>query len=259
MIAPPSSAIEKSLQPAGKSIATALGLGSAGATAITLGLALPITLGLGLLAAHDKRVKQAKDENEAMNNAVTSFDSDLKQVFDAVNRGAMTPDDGVTALTAMHDAFWSYVKPYQMAAIPCPPQSGNGCYAAQSSAPTKKAGICDKKCTAACCVGCNVIVPVITQSIKLFQSGKAGSVSVCEIYGSKFGGQQRTAYSLTYTPLPIIDTVEGQIANLLGFGQSPGGSVGVAQKQVQEKTKRNLIFVAAGVIGLFFAAIFLKR
>jgi len=46
---------------------------------------------MGLLAAHDKRVQAAKEENAALAQAVTALDADLKTVFTAANNGDITP------------------------------------------------------------------------------------------------------------------------------------------------------------------------
>jgi hypothetical protein len=251
---PPTTGLDKALAPLGKSLSTSLGLGSGAAAGITLGLALPITLGLSLLAAHDKRVKQAKDENQALGIAVETFQSDIKQVFDMANRGGISASDAQNALAAMHDSFWSYMKQFQMASTPCPPgidDVQNGCWYTFRQT---KTGNCGKACTAGCCVGCNVIVPVIQRAIAVFQNG-GGSVHVCEIPGNKFGFVNHPGYDLAYTPPPIADTVEQAIENLLNGGSN---SSTVAGKAANKTIMKYLIGAGAIFALIIFAALLRK-
>jgi hypothetical protein len=217
-------------------------------------LALPITLGLGLLAAHDKRMKQAKDENQALGIAVESFQSDIKQVFDMANRGGITASDAQNALAAMHDSFWSYMKQFQMASTPCPPgidDVQNGCWYTYRQT---KNGNCGKTCTAGCCVGCNVIVPVIQRAITVFRNG-GGSVHVCEIPGNKYGFVDQPGYDLTYTSPPIADTVEEAISNLLGGGSTVSGIAG----QAANKSITKYLVAGGAIFAVIILASFLRR
>lgn len=262
-ITPPSSSINTVLSPIGKSLSTSLGLGAGAATAITLGLALPITLGLGLLAAHDKRVKQAKDENEALNLAMVSFDSDIQQVFEMANKGALTANDAQNAIAAMNDAFWNYIKPYQMGSQPCPAGMDdvqNGCWYMYRIG-NKKGCDGSKTCTAGCCVGCNVVQPSLTRALKVFQDG-GGSVHVCEIVGNKYGATPRPGYDLTYVAPPIANTVEEAINNLLGRNSTStvnGAASSLISQVVSKSNQKNLLIAGVVFVAVIIGAMIFRR
>jgi hypothetical protein len=159
----------------------------------------------GLWASHNARAAGAKNENTALNSAVTAFDGSLKAIFAAANStdvsSQITPAQAIQLLQQNLQSYWQGMAPFMTGPGRADASSGGSkCSSVvtcnQQSSPGLK---CDSGCTAGCCVGCDVLTPTINQAIALFNAG-SGTLNVCEVYGSGYGAVTRPSYTLTYTP-----------------------------------------------------------
>lgn len=178
---------------------------------------------MGLLAKHDARVRAAKEENAATNQAVQAMDADLATIFNHANAGDISPQVAMSLIVDLHSWYWLFIEPYQMGSI-----KGNICSKKFPDNPTCYSDPVyqckGKDCTAGCCLGCNVISPTLSHAYQLFKSGKSGTINVCEVFASKFGGIARAGYTLTYTIPPQITQVEttiNKVSGLISVGIPP--------------------------------------
>lgn len=162
---------------------------------------------MGLLAAHDKRVQAAKEENAAVGQAVSALDSDLKTIFTALNNGDITEAVAIATLTDVHLWYWSFIGPLQQGSTKGPrqpfPQANLttvagviiGCY---GDGAYSSSCVCDgKACTAGCCVGCGAIDPTLSAAVKVVQN-HGGTFQRCVVIANKYGLSGSAAYNLTY-------------------------------------------------------------
>jgi hypothetical protein len=192
---------------------------------IGAGVALVVGLIAGFWAAHAARVAGAKDENAAINSAVTAFDQSIKALFDAANKGQIQAADAVNVCEQIRQQFWQGMAPHMTGPGRADTSNfGQNCGTVDPSnacAIPIGAHACDKHCTAGCCVGCHDIMPVIVQAQQVFQAG-GGTVTVCKVYGSHYGANARESYTLTYKP-PSAETITSALA-AIASGAGLGGS-----------------------------------
>lgn len=178
-----------------------------GAAAGPIGAAVGVVVGLiaGLMAKHELRKKQATNENSAMNQGVSGWDSDIKQINAAYKAGGLSASDAMQAVQVAMQNFWQLVTPYI--------QPGrNGCNSG-SSCPDLGTMHNQNPCTgsigAACCVGCFdlqwAIGPELDgiQAAISGQSTNAGGKYVSRqpaVNSSQYGGLARGEYTLDWTP-----------------------------------------------------------
>ena len=206
--------------------------GGSGATGIAA-FAGPIGVGIavigavigGLWAAHAARAKGAKNENAAMNSAVQAFDASIKAIFNAANSDDPSKYiDANTAIQALQQtlqSYWAAMAQYQTA-----PGTSDESHGGTNCASVRaKSTPCDKKCTASCCVGCVDLEPSIMDAIAVFQQG-GGTVNVRKVFGSKYGGAERAAYTLTYKPNPPVVAANAvdELTQAFTGGHASGGS-----------------------------------
>jgi hypothetical protein len=158
-----------------------------------------------LLSAHNARIKQARDENSAMNLGVQGYDQGLATINNYFVTRQITAVEAIQLVQTVMANYWAEVNPHI--------QPGrNGC-AGGALCPPAKAGVnpCTGSIGAACCVGCyNLVGSSEAQStpqgmmfggalgtIAVLQQG-GGTVYYTEVYGSKYGGVQRNAYTLAW-------------------------------------------------------------
>lgn len=222
-----------------------------------------LKLGMGLLAAHDLRYKDALNENAAVVQASEVFDNDIQAIFAALNAGTISEQEGVGYLQQLSEQYWKYVGGFAgkpgVATKSCGTlQGGPVGHGACAKGP-----VCDKTCTAGCCVGCNNIEASIANGIAIVQSG-GGTFSVCEIFASpKYKNPGRPGYTISYAR-PSVATgttgaVEGFLNSLGGVFTSPGatayptpvgtplGSVGLTPGPTLEKYATYGLLLIAGL------------
>lgn len=215
--------------------ATALsGLASAG-----IGLAVAgVSLVMGLLAAHDARVKAAKEENAALAQAVVAFDADLHTIFDAANKGDIEPGVAANACMDVRNWYWIFIQPLQQGPTKGPTQTfpnpgapnnaaqGGIYYEATDGAACHCAG--QAACTAGCCFGCANLDPCLSNAYIWFSRGKAFTLSVPPVAADKYGLPARAAYTLTFTP-PKVEQPEAEVtinktSGIITVGAPPSAS-----------------------------------
>jgi hypothetical protein len=200
---------------------------TAGMVAGPIGAAVGAIIGIvaGLMAAHELRVKQAKNENAAVNLGVPGFDQGLHQLQQAYKAGTISATDVQQALSVLLQNFWAEVAPNI--------QPGrNGC-SNGSTCPVEIPGKqpCQGNIGAACCVGCYPLTQSITNPDGVLaalagqSTSKGGpfTAQIMAVGASKYGTSYRAPYSLDFTPPPpppaaasitsgltsLIDTVTG--------------------------------------------------
>ncbi len=227
-------------------------------------IAVVVALIAGLWAAHDKRVAGAKAENQAINSAVQTFDASLKAIFAAANSSDITQN--ISAQTAqgllppLLQTFWQKMAPYTTAAgaadashggqscgTPQPNPGQPSICTATTGATMVGGHVCNKDCTATCCVGCNDLVPTIAEAMALFQNPAGGTMYVCTVYGSKYGANLRSAYQLTYTP-PTVTAV----ATASGVASTAAGAVTAAESAATAAGLPSWAPLALGAVALLF-------
>lgn len=211
------------------SVASGTTLGS-WAGPIGAGVGILVGIIAGLWAAHDARVKGATAENQAINSAVSTWDQGMKAIFAAANSSDPSQNvsgaDAAQQVQALYSQFWGRMAPY-MHAPGTADTSGGGVNCGSST--LNPAGACageigghkcDKSCTATCCVGCQDLYPSMLQAVQALSSPTGGTVQVCTVSGSSYGAQQRSGYTLTYTPPNIVSGGTDILGGL--FGGTPG-------------------------------------
>jgi hypothetical protein len=111
------------------------------------------------LAQHTARLKDAKNENTALDALIPAFDLDITGIAAAFNAGDITRDDAIGKLQTVDAQTEAYLfglvgKPGTAWGGPRTQQIGNGINATYPAP-------CDKRCTAGCCVYLNSLRPAI--------------------------------------------------------------------------------------------------
>lgn len=203
----------------------------------------------GLLAGHDARIAAAKNENQALNTLVPVVAKNLRDLFAALNAGAITEQDALSYLTQIEDAYWQNISQYQQATTGCSANGGTG-----NNEPSGYMTKCDKHCTAGCCVGCNNIHGWMVNAAAVFQNGGGTATfhmipgcSTCN-GGAGYGFNPTSDFSLTYTPRPPASQISNAINGLLG-------SSGTTSPQGLSTISPLLLpLLAVGFLALVFAA-----
>jgi hypothetical protein len=167
-----------------------------------------------LLAAHEKRLQDAKTENQRAGVAVSSFYQTLQQIVAALNAGQLAPSDAISALQQLDQVTLASLRQFV----------GQPGTAWNSSTP----GVCDKTCTVSCCLyntwlhpdlfgapGKQGLIPVIQQG--------GGSLNVAGIPTNKYGLPPLSTINLTINPPTATASVTGALDSLVG-GTGTGGS-----------------------------------
>jgi hypothetical protein len=197
-------------------IVSAAGLtaGTAAAGALTAGIgagvAVLVAVIAGLWAAHEARVKGATQENQAINSAVQTFDAGIKAIFAAANSSDPTKNvSGPVAAQQVQQLFAQFfaeMGPYTTAPGTKDASGGGANCGSGTLNPagpcmgTPGGHVCNSDCTATCCVGCQDLYPTMLQAVAVLNNPAGGSIQVCTVYGSKYGANLRSGYSLTYNP-----------------------------------------------------------
>lgn len=211
------------------SIVSAAGLtaGTAAAGALTAGIGAGVAILVGVLAGlwakHEKRVADAKAENQAINSAVQTFDAGMKAIFAAVNNPDPTQNvPGSVAAQQVQQLFQQFfAQMSRYLGVPGTADASGGgtnCGSSQLNPAGPCMGTpgghqCDKNCTATCCVGCQDLYPTMLQAVAVLNNPAGGTVQACTVYGSKYGANQRAGYTLTYTP-PQISAAGSAVSSL---------------------------------------------
>jgi len=208
---------------------------AAGALTAGIGAGVAVLVGViaGLWAAHEARVKGATAENQAINSAVQTFDAGIKAIFAAANSN--NPAQNITGTQAAQQCqlllqqFFQQMGPFTHAPGAADASNGGSNCGNGTLNPggpctgTEGGHQCNSACTATCCVGCQDLYPTVLQAQQVFANPSGGTVQVCTVYGSKYGAQQRSGYSLTYTPPKLPVTVASAASGVVNTVESALG------------------------------------
>jgi len=202
--------------PVGTSALATAGAISAAAVPV-IGLAVAgITAIVGsLLAAHEQRAADAKNENQAADSASQTFDQVIQAVVQAYNSGQASISTCLSQLQNLQSVMYSTLRS----------KVGPTGTAWTSNPPSPGAGIpCNKSCTVGCCLYYNDLLPGIIMLQQAFgalgtplmqaQAGAAGmplpasasgnpvtsfTVTIPAIDKSSYSDYSRAAYQVTIT------------------------------------------------------------
>lgn len=193
---------------------------------IGAGVGLIVGLIGGLLAGHELRIKQAKDENSAVNLGVPGYDQGLSKLQQAYKAGQISAADVQQGITVILQNYWAEVAPHI--------QPGrNGCNNGSSCPPDTSATgrqPCQGDIGAACCVGCYPLTESITNPNGVLaalagqSTSKGGpfTADMMPVGASKYGTSYRAGYTLDFTP-PATST--SSLTSMLAPGASGGSSI----------------------------------
>jgi len=160
---------------------------------------------IGSFAQHSARLAGAKTENQALVQVIPAFDADLQQIVQAYNNGQVSASQAVAALQKV-DAS---IKAYLMAQVGKP-----------GTAWSESVGIsgkCNSSCTAGCCIYYGDLGPPLSLAMLALggsgthwgandpriQVGASGvTIQVPQVYASKYGGSNRSGYSIVILNRP---------------------------------------------------------
>jgi len=196
---------------------------SIGSFAGPIGAGVGLIVGLigGLLAGHELRIKQAKDENSAVNLGVPGYDQGLSKLQQAYKAGQISAADVQQGITVILQNYWQEVAPHI--------QPGrNGCNNGSSCPPDTSASgkqPCQGDIGAACCVGCYPLTESITNPDGVLaalagqSTSKGGpfTAQMMPVGASKYGTSYRAGYTLDFTP-PAQPAGTGTLASMLAPG-----------------------------------------
>jgi hypothetical protein len=189
------------------------GAPSGAASAAVAGLGIVASIAGALLAAHQQRMKQAQDENSAVNLGVQGYDQGMRQVNAAYNSRRIDAAGAISLVRQVMANYWALVSPRI--------QPGrNGCGSGGACPPWPSTGNgCSGSIGAACCVGCYDLAG--GPEAHVFQTSEGGDgqspyyfgaegtlqvlmhgggvVLYQAVLGSKYGGQNRAAYRLNWS------------------------------------------------------------
>jgi hypothetical protein len=236
---------------AGVTAASSAGIIAVGSAAGPIGAAAAavVALIMSLWSAHAARAKGAQTENAAMNSAVVAFDGSLKAIFAAANAGTISASDAASYCQQNMQAYWTGMAPYMTGPGRADgSHGGTGCTSVIVCNQQTSPGLaCNKSCTAGCCVGCDVLTPTINQAIAIFEAG-GGTLNVCPVYGSGYGGQSRASYSLTYTAPTVAQTAASATQAASTAVSSTEAALGVPSTVAGIPT---WLLAVGGLVGLF--------
>ena len=146
-------------------------------------------------AASAKRASQARDENSAVAAAVPGWDQAMSQIAQAYNAGQISATDAGNAIDAIWQNYWNETGPRIQ-------PNRDGCQSGKVvQAPTQT--FCGGTTYgAACCVGYddlkNSNVNAKNAIKQTENTGAAANAYILPVFASKYGGINRSGYTLTY-------------------------------------------------------------
>jgi hypothetical protein len=218
----------------------------------TIGIGAAIGLASNIiqsqLAQHTARLKDAQNENEAVDQVVPAFDADMKAIAQAFNTG--TPvNECIEALIQVDTNVYSYMhslvgKTGTAWGGPTTAEIGEGINPEYSAA-------CDKTCTVACCVYLNDLRPSIfgrvdgnpDGMIPIMQRG-GGTAIILGVSAppSQYGNYSRPQYTIELSQPP--ESIASQV-----LGQPLATTGSTSQSGVLAALTSNEIVAILGVLG----------
>lgn len=194
---------------------------------------------MGLLAAHDKRVAEAKAENSAVNAALAALKHDVQVIVDGFNQGTITNSAAIQACLDVDTWYWQYINPYTQyknaSHAQCNPDQlgdnaklaaiGTRCW--QSTQPNQASHF-----TAASDIGCNIVdanlgmLRAILIQLQKQPSGSSAKYNFCGWPTNKYGLTSDPGMTLTLTVPQVVTPEEVTLSStgILSVGAAPTSS-----------------------------------
>src|SRR5271163_3407953 len=234
----------------------------------TLGISLgasALKIGIAELAAHSARLAAAKSENAGIPPVVAAFDADVAAIVAAYNNGQANASTCIQACQSVDANIQSNLK----ANIT---KNGVAIPGTAWTAATGLAGKCDKTCTAGCCVYYGDLGPVLSlmqiamggaggswgrNDKRLTLTTTGGTIQVPEVFASKYGGQNRPAYTITLSTPPPAAQVQSGITSTVNelLGTQPSVLQGLIPAS-STTGSINPVLLIVGVVFVFGAILF---
>jgi len=165
-----------------------------------------------LLAASAARAKAATSENAAVAAGIPGWDSAVGQIASSFNSGAISYTQAQTLFAQTLANFWSEMQGKIQSGrngcnygANCPPSTNPS--SDQSTAIVGAATYCSGSIGAACCVGCaDLALSVANLQWAVGQAAKTGAQTnafIQTVFASKYGGANRAAYNVVFTPASV--------------------------------------------------------
>lgn len=161
-----------------------------------------------LIAASQKRAKEARTENAAVAAAIPGWDQAVSQIVAAYNNGSISAVQVDSLLSTIMANYWNETGPQIQpgrngcnAGANCPPS-----VAPNSGSATNAGGnnYCSGNIGAACCVGCaDLQLSVDNMEWAVANASKTGrptTAFIQVVFASKYGGVNRSSYNVTFVP-----------------------------------------------------------
>jgi hypothetical protein len=191
----------------------AIGVGANFVPVVGTAVAAVAAIASALLAGHATRLKQATDENSAMNLGVVGYDEGMQTINAAYNNRQIDGPSAIQLVQSVMAMYWQEVTPHI--------QPGrNGCSGGAACPPWPATGNgCSGDIGAACCVGCydlaggpsTAVLPVSSggDGVNPYYYGAQGTILALQhggnlqvvyqsVVGSKYGGKARAGYRLSW-------------------------------------------------------------
>jgi len=165
---------------------------------------------MGLLAAHDKRVAEAKAENAACNAALAALIHDMQVIVNGFNEGAIVNTAAIQACIDIDNWYWQYINGYTQyknanPAVCNPNQFGDNPKLGPKGGRCFQSTQSGSQFTAGLYVGCNIVdanLGVLRAALILLQKAPSGStktINVCGWPADKYGLTSFSGMTLTLT------------------------------------------------------------
>lgn len=178
-----------------------------------------------LLQASQKRAKEAVSENSAVAAAVPGWDAGVATIAKAYNNGQIDGDQAKQLLQTNMANYWSEVAPQiQPGRNGC--SSGANCpgsknpNSATSLETTAPSSYCSGSIGASCCVGCASLAlstANMNYAISQADAGAPTAATIQAVFKSKYGGVDRSRYTVTFTKPSAITTTANSFLQEIGL------------------------------------------
>lgn len=180
----------------GTSILTATVHLGAAAGPVGAAIAVAAAIAAALLAAHEKRLQDAKTENQAVDQWVPVFDSFISQVVQAYNSGRISAAQAAQICQQFDNTIYNKFRSF----VGQPGTAWND--------QVGMAGKCNKQCTVGCCLYFGDLGPPLNNISYVlgFPTGKWGqgdpringrTITIPKVYPSKYSPLTRDSYTVT--------------------------------------------------------------
>jgi len=232
---------------------------------LNIGLSV-LKIGFAQLVQHSVRLKDAKNENAAIPPVVAAFDADFAAIVDAYNNGQATAADCIQALQYVDATIQANLRNSITDA------SGNFLPGTGWNASVGVAGLCNKQCTAGCCVYHGDLGPPLSLAQvalggpggawgrgdpRLQLTATGGVIKVPAVFASKYGGQDRPGYTVTLARVPGVGAVQAGLLSTVDelLGNPPSALQGLLPASGATTGLSPTLLIAG--VALIFGAILL--